>query len=399
MRKLAGLSLILLAGAANAQWYETTGQATIRNGDTAAARAQATEDAVKRALLFAGVSVRSVQQVTDGLLTQESLQVKSYGEIQQVQLVTERETNGIFEVTIRADIFPSEPACPTMAYKKKLLVTPFKLKLPEQAVVGELFELGKVSSKVFSDKLRDISQSSWPQMFANPVTGPVLTHRERQAIQQQYGARYLLSATLDDVSLGGTSGTNWQFWSDADRERYFNLELQLYDLTGERIVFEQQYQTSAVWSVRKSTKLDPQYQRFWQTPYGKAAERILDAAVMDVEEAIRCEPLLADVTQIRAHQVLLNIGAAHGVKIGDTFQLVHRRELNDHFGKAQQLLAVTPLLVTVTQLSQESAWAESVDNELLSNIQVGDIATVAAPVANDNDDAELSIFPATTSNQ
>ncbi|OBP15435.1 hypothetical protein A5320_08735 [Rheinheimera sp. SA_1] len=390
MRTIGGLMLVMLAGQAQGQWYETTGQATIRNGDQAAARAQATEDAVKRALLFAGVSIRSVQQVTDGLLTQESTQVKSFGEIQQVQLVTERAHNGVFEVTIRADIFQTEPACPTLSYKKKLLITPFKLKLPEQAVVGELFELGKVSSKLFSDKLSEISQSSWPQQLNNPINGQNLSYQERQAVQQQYGARYILSATLDDVSLGETSGTNWQFWSNADRERFFHIDVALFDLVDERMVFQQKYQTSAIWSVRKSTALDPQYQRFWRTDYGKAAERILDAAVMDVEEAIRCEPLLADVKQVRQNQVLLSIGSAHGVKVGDSFTLIHRRELTDNFGNAQELLTLTPLVVQVTQLSHETAWAQSINNELLANIQAGDLASVAAQAETEEND---SVFP------
>jgi len=390
MRTIGGFLLAMLAGQAQAQWYETTGQATIRNGDQAAARAQATEDAVKRALLFAGVSIRSVQQVTDGLLTQESTQIKSFGEIQQVQLVTERAHNGVFEVTIRADIFQTEPACPDISYKKKLLITPFKLKMPEQAVVGELFELGKVSSKLFSDKLNEISQSSWPQQLNNLIDAQHLSYQERQAVQQQYGARYILSATLDDVSLGETSGTNWQFWSDADRERFFHIQVSMFDLVDERMVFQQKYQTSAIWTVRKSTALDPQYQRFWRTDYGKAVERILDAAVMDVEEAIRCEPLLADVKQVRQNQVLLGIGKAHGVKVGDSFTLIHRRELTDNFGKPQELLTVTPLVVQVTQLSQETAWAQSIDNELLSNVQAGDLASVNAQTNNSDDD---SVFP------
>lgn len=390
MRTISGLLLLILAGQAQAQWYETTGQATIRNGDLAAARAQATEDAVKRALLFAGVSIRSVQQVTDGLLTQESTQLKSSGEIQQVQIVTERSQNGVFEVTIRADIFQTEPACPTLSYKKKLLITPFKLRLPEQAVIGELFELGNVSSKMFSDKLSEISQSSWPQQLQNPINGQHLSYQERHAVHQQYNARYILSATLDDVSLGETSGTNWQFWSDADRERFFHIELSLFDLVDERTVFQQKYQTSAIWSVRKSTALDPQYQRFWRTEYGKSVERILDAAVMDVEEAIRCEPLLADVKQVRQNQVLLSIGSAHGVKVGDTFTLIHRRELQDNLGNAQELLTVTPLVVQVTQLSHETSWAQSVNSELLANIQVGDLASVSAKSESEESEADFS---------
>jgi hypothetical protein len=194
------------------------------------------------------------------------------------------------------------------------------------------------------------------------------------------------------VSLGETSGTNWQFWSDADRERFFHINVELFDLVDERMVFQQKYQTSAIWTVRKNTALDPQYQRFWRTDYGKAAERILDAAVMDVEEAIRCEPLLADVKQVRQNQVLLSIGSAHGVKVGDSFTLIHRRELTDNFGNPQELLTVTPFIVQVTQLSHETAWARSSQNELLSNIQAGDLASVAAQAETEDND---SVFPET----
>lgn len=383
MRKLAGAAILLLAGQAQAEWYETTGQAAIRNGDQAAARAQATEDAVKRALLFAGVSVRSVQQVTDGLLTQDSMQLKSHGEVQQVHLVSERASNGTFEVTIRADIVPGEAACPNVAYKKKLLIAPFKLKVPEQAVIGGLFELGKVSSELFNDKLTELSQSSWTQTLPTPIDAEKLSYHERQAISRQYGARYLLSATLNDVSLGETQGTNWQFWSDADRERFYHLQLSVFDLAEAKLLMQQKYQTSAIWRVRKTTTLDPQYHRFWQTSYGQAAQRVLDAAVLDVEEAIRCEPVVAELLQVRDNQVLLNLGSAHGVEIGDTFTLVHRRELNDNFGQTQPLLAVTDMTVRVTQLSHEAAWAQSVDARLLANVQVGDLAQAAQKVVQD----------------
>ncbi len=367
--------LVFYSHTAAAQWYEATGRALIRQGDAASARAQATEDAVKRALLFAGASVRSVQQVTDGLLTRESLQVVSSGEVQNVQLVSEVTRDGYFEVTIRADIEPSESACPTLAYRKKLLITPFKLSQPEQAVTGQLFDIGKVSGKVFSSKLEEIGHSSWPAPYDNPVNFESLTYLERQSLQQQLGARYLLTASIDDVSLGSTTGTNWTFWTDADRERYYHLQVKVFDLSEERVVFSQKYQTTAVWTYRKTTAMDPNYQRFWESPYGQAAERILNAAAMDVEEAIRCEPLQADVIQVKDNQVLLSIGKSHGVKVGDTFRLVHRREIPDSFGRIQPLLAVTDLTVKVTQLSSEAAWAQSMDAALLANIQTGDLAT------------------------
>lgn len=383
MQKLTAMMLLLLAGQAQAEWYETTGQAAIRNGDQASARAKATEDAVKRALLFAGVSVRSVQQVTDGLLTQDSMQFKSHGEVQQVHLVSERATNGTFEVTIRADIVPGEAACPNVAYKKKLLVAPFKLKVPEQAVIGDLFELGKVSSELFNDKLTELSQSSWTHAIPAPLDVSRLSYNERHAIARQYGARYVLNATLNDVSLGESSGTNWQFWTDKDRERFYHLQLSVFDLTEARMVLQQKYQTSAMWRVRKTTALDPQYHRFWQSSYGQAAERVLDAAVLDVEEAIRCEPVVAELLQVRENQVLLNLGSLHGVQVGDTFTIVHKRELIDNFRQTQPLLTVTSMTVQVMQLSNEAAWAQSVDGQLLANVQSGDLAQAAKTVVKD----------------
>jgi hypothetical protein len=383
MQKLTAVMLLLLAGQAKAEWYETTGQAAIRNGDQASARAKATEDAVKRALLFAGVSVRSVQQVTDGLLTQDSMQLKSHGEVQQVHLVSERATNGTFEVTIRADIVPGEAACPNVAYKKKLLIAPFKLKVPEQAVIGDLFELGKVSSELFNDKLTELSQSSWTHAIPAPLDVIRLSYNERNAIARQYGARYVLNATLNDVSLGESDGTNWQFWTDSDRERFYHLQLSVFDLTEARMVLQQKYQTSAMWRVRKTTALDPQYHRFWQSSYGQAAERVLDAAVLDVEEAIRCEPVVAELLQVRENQVLLNLGSLHGVQVGDTFTIVHKRELIDNFRQTQPLLTVTSMTVQVTQLSNEAAWAQSVDGQLLANVQSGDLAQAAKTVVKD----------------
>lgn len=370
------LPLLLLALPIQAQWYETTGQAIIRQGDKATARAEATEDAVKRALLFAGVSVRSVQQVTDGLLTQDQVQMKSHADIQQVHIVSEREHNGMFEVTIKADILPSEPLCPSVTFKKKLLVSTFKLRVPEQGAVGGLFELGDVSSRRFKDKITEISQYSWPEHVPLFFDIANLSAAERHAIEQRYQSRYLVSATLNDISLGGQEGVNWQFWSDADRERFFHLELHLFDLIENKSILSQKYHTSGLWTVRKTTVLDPNYQRFWQTDYGRATDRVLTAAAMDVEEAIRCEPILAEVRQVRKNQVLLNVGEAHGVKVGDSFTLIHRRELTDNFGQAEHLLTITPLVVTVTQINDQNAWAQSVNGELLANIQIGDVASV-----------------------
>ena len=70
-----------------AQWVEASGSAEIRNGDKHEAKNKAVKNAVKEALMFAGASVSSVQEVTDGLLTQDNFKVSAHGSIQQIELV------------------------------------------------------------------------------------------------------------------------------------------------------------------------------------------------------------------------------------------------------------------------------------------------------------------------
>jgi len=96
-----------LVGQANAVWYEATGQAVVRNGDKETARHAATQEALKQAMLFAGASVHSVAKLTNGLLKNEEMTIRSAGEVEQLELVDEVYSGDVITVSIRADIFLS----------------------------------------------------------------------------------------------------------------------------------------------------------------------------------------------------------------------------------------------------------------------------------------------------
>jgi hypothetical protein len=292
--RLSALRLLLLvqtlwSGIAVADWYEATGQAVVRSGDTAAARTAATEDAVRKALLYSGASIRTVQQVTDGLLTQESMFLQTQGEVQNIQILSETLENGYIQVTIRADIYPDQQQCSSQQLKKELLISPFYIENREQAVNGQLYELDQASTSVFMQKLNESSSSSLLKLLPQAIRQKELNYAERSAIQRNYGGRYLLQATLTDVSLGERVGTNWSFWSDQDRERFYRLQLDLSDIQQQKVLLSQTYQTSAIWPFRGTSAISPKTQRFWQTDYGKSIERVLNAAAQDIEEALRCD--------------------------------------------------------------------------------------------------------------
>ncbi|WP_337880660.1 flagellar assembly protein T N-terminal domain-containing protein [Rheinheimera sp.] len=367
--------LCLLSAPATADWYEATGQAVIRGADRADARAEAVQDAVRKALLYSGASVRSVQQVTDGLLTQETLFLQTQGEVQNVQIISETEEHGYILVTIRADIFPDQKQCSNVRLKKLLMISPFQLSHPEQAITGQLYELGSSSTQLFIQKLQEFSHSSTSKLLPQSIRQTDLSYQDRQALQRQYGSPYLLRARLEDVSLGERVGTNWSFWSDAERERFYRLELELLDIQQQKQLFSQTYQTSAIWDFQDRTVISPHSQRFWRTGYGKSIDRVLNAAAQDIEEVLRCESVQTQVVLVDAERLMLNAGSAQGLKIGDELTVLYRRQHKDSTGQWQDQLTISDLKLKITELSHQSAWAEAVNAAYLANVQVGDLAS------------------------
>ena len=108
---------------ANSQWYESQGRAVVINDDKPSARSKAIENALKEALLVAGASVSSVQQVVNGLLTQDELSIRASGSVNSIELIDETHSDGQIFVTVRADIFPQENQCFAADFRKSLLVT------------------------------------------------------------------------------------------------------------------------------------------------------------------------------------------------------------------------------------------------------------------------------------
>jgi len=152
MRIIAFL-LLLLATPLHAQWYESTGVAAIKNGNNDLARTKAIENALKKALLVAGASVSSVQQVVNGLLTQDEINIRASGSINSFELIEETYTDNKIEVTIRADIFPQERQCYSSDYKKTLLLTKSTLKHREHANIGGIYALDKALTKRLSNAI------------------------------------------------------------------------------------------------------------------------------------------------------------------------------------------------------------------------------------------------------
>ena len=152
-----------LVGQANAVWYEATGQAVVRNGDKETARHAATQEALKQAMLFAGASVHSVAKLTNGLLKNEEMTIRSTGEVEQLELVDEVYSGDVITVSIRADIFPRGKVCAAQNDQKHFATTPSggSLSRPGRTEPGFRPQIKVYGSEVFqndSTRLLDVSR-------------------------------------------------------------------------------------------------------------------------------------------------------------------------------------------------------------------------------------------------
>lgn len=367
---IAVLALTLFSANSTADWYEATGQAIIEQGDIDSARKAAIEDALKRAALFAGASLSSSQQIINGILQQEELDIVSNSQISKMQLLSENQQNNLLTITLRANITPQITQCVGTSYRKPVLLSQIHLQARQDAIYGELFDLGEHSTTQLERHLRDYSPTATVSTLAQHMPLPHLVY---PATEQLFslGHQYVITARINDMSLG--QSTN-HFWQQDSKQRFFAIDVTLFDLFEQSIVYQQEYRTSANWPYKSSNTPASHSQAFWQMPYGSKIDKLLLIIATDMQQQLQCKPLLSAIKQVRKNEILLDLGKLHGLQIGDQLQLFQIQR-HPTTPRVKRLLQ-SQLNLTITELTERNAWATNNQQELLQHIQPGDVVSV-----------------------
>ena len=365
------------------QWYETKGQAYITNSNTELARTKAIENALKQALLVGGASVSSVQQVVNGLLTQDEINIRASASVNSLEIVDETYTDNFVTVTIRADIFPQEQQCFSADYKKSLLMTRSNILHQEQANIGSIYALDTVLMKKLSNKLNNEGHYLDTRLALKNKTRfsrfnqSLHVDKIKQmviSLADTTDTQYVLFSEIQDISLERDANNNWQFWQKDVFDRHFNLALYIYNGSNGELVFQQEYKNSASWTFGKRTQVDVSSQTFWNSDYGITIDRTLNQMITDIDENMMCQPTRGKIVQVNGNKITINLGSRHGVQVGDEFSLLHLNNFTNKAGNIYAGFNVSSFKVKVTKVSLQSAKAITTDNHLLGNIQVNDLA-------------------------
>jgi len=372
---------LLFCSALNAQWFQSSGDASIVDNDLDSAREKALKQAVKNALVFSGGTISSLQQVNNGVLVENKLLLNSEGEIKALTIIDETQENNKITVTIKVDIEAPEKACQGNSYPKSVAITRFKLNNPAQAVDGHLHAINQQVTKTLHNLLTLSPQSlnirqlvDIPVKLGEKYNNPNMVDT-LHTLATQTDSQYIVYGEINDLSVEFASKNSIRYWL-TNPPRHFYLTVYLYDALQGKLVATKQYRTQASWQYNKHETADLQSKLFWQRDYGQAIISVLDDVNLDLEKQLQCQLPTAKIIAVRNNSVQINLGRLNGIKKGALLTLSYSSNYKDQFGIERRAETHYQDPMEVIEVHDTTAILQTLNNYPLSNIQINDLARI-----------------------
>lgn len=387
-RHLLFCLLLSIPGIVHAKWYESTGSAPILNGEEDYARSQAVRDALKQAMLDAGASVSSIQQLSNGVVTRDQFQIRANSEVRQYQVTHEEIRSSRMFVRLRAYIVADATGCPGGIYPKNMTLIRFSWLDRNQATYGQIYRLDQVLSKSLFDRLSQQRQVFVAQRWIDHVLGIEPARLEQgapqdiyqlQQIANQTNSQFLIFGQIMDASLAEENDHDSNFIpKDWYRNpiRKFALQLFIYDGITGQLLERPVYQTQAEWTFSRNSIIDPNSQAFWQSSYGMEISATLQNITQELRQRMQCERPVARITWINSQDYHINLGRKNGLKIGDRLRILHKADYADSYGQPHPARNAALGSMEVREVYPENAIMTPASQYAAGNIQINDIAVL-----------------------
>jgi hypothetical protein len=372
--QLTTVLILFVCRPALAVWFEATGQAVIYDGKKEVARQQATQEAIKQALLFSGASVKSIQSLTNGLLEDDRFEIRTSGEVNNIELIDEVYHHDFVTVSIRADIFPQEAMCPASDYKKNIVTTWYAINKRQQGADGNLYDFGKVLAEKLQGEARKYARYSFINRVQPYYLSP--TDKEKQSIAsslvKKTNAQYVLFGEILEFGIEISETSGLVFWKGDQHKRNLTLAFSMYDGNTGEIVLQNKQEISAPWDFALNKSINSNSRQLWDSKFGLATEKVIQSVVQSIDESVKCLPAFGRVIKVASESVSINIGKQNGVKQGDKLTLFKVNQFFDDQNALHKQFQLHPEQVVVRQVFAETAVVASVTGGPLANIQPSD---------------------------
>lgn len=374
-RAMATICLFgLVVGQVNAVWYKATGQAVIMNGDREAAKQAATQDALKQAMLFAGASVQSVAHLTNGLLKNEEMTIRSTGEVEQLELVSETYNGDVVTVSVRADIFPKGKICAAQDDKKHFATTHFRIRSREQLTQGNIPQF----DKAFTQRLAQAMQTHTNNLritYVAPHTAKFdsrFTDQNVRTLSDQSNTQFVIIGVIDDLGVTQKEAPLFTPWRKDTNFRAFSMSVQVYDGINGGLLFNSSYNTAEEWAFDRFEDVDEFSSTFWQSSYGQAIDKSISQLIEDIKEATACQPITGRVINIANNKISVSLGRDNGISEKDELHLYQAKEVVDNRGRKYLQYTLYPGTFIVDSAYSNSSVIVNAATGIIANIQEND---------------------------
>ncbi|MDF1762921.1 MAG: flagellar assembly protein T N-terminal domain-containing protein, partial [Oleibacter sp.] len=287
--------LFFLCVSTSAETIKATGEAAI-TGAPSYAREMAYKDALHQISQTHGLAISGQQSMHNGELVDDQLTIESRSNIQRADIIHEESVDGVYRVTVSADV--SEiPQCQQASnnYQKSVVVLGFPLLHPEQAMLGNIEDIERELPAVFRQSLltqSSVSQSTKLSVKTLPTFyGDQLSPSGLIDLARDNDAQYVVTGQMLDVSTGIEENDNFGFLlgrKSLGMTRQFAFEITLFDGFSGQVLSSNQYRTQGQWTMASNQRVGFNSPRFQQMDYGQQVTRLLQQASRDVNKSLAC---------------------------------------------------------------------------------------------------------------
>ena len=374
-RIMAAVCLLgLVAGQVHAVWYEATGQAVVVNGNKEAAKRAATQDALKQAMLFAGASVQSVANLANGLLKNEEMTIRSTGEVEQLELVSEIYNGDVVTVSVRADIFPRGKICSAQQDEKHFATTHFRIRNRAQLTLGNIPNFDKAFTQRLAKALQE-QTDNLSLTYVAPHTAKFdsrYTDQNVRTLSDQSNTQFVIIGVIDDLSVTQKEASVFTPWRSNTSHRAFAMSVQVYDGINGGLLFSSSYDTNEEWAFDRFEDVDEFSSTFWQSRYGQAIDGAINQLIEDIKEATACQPVTGRVISIANNKISISLGRDNGISEKDELYLYQAKEVVDNRGRKYLQYTLYPGTFVVDSAFGNSSVVVNATTGITANIQEND---------------------------
>jgi hypothetical protein len=389
--KILFILLVSWISVADAFVVEVQGQAPIV-GSVNYARQQALEDAMRQASLRAEAHVVSTQLMTKGVMQQDDINLKSQANVKNVEVLWEGAEQGIYSVTIRADVKAMQMCQKGNSLRKAVAVTGFGLVSPKQTSLGQLQNIEQDLARVFINTLNDSGQmhaldASHIGLYENPAFAPSVQNQQRHlttsmTLAQNLGAQYIVSGIvrgLDTLSTVANNVEPEESWlslvglTDEPTDRQFAVDVFVHDGFSGALIFSNSYATQGKWNLDRMANVRFASPAFWKSNYGHAVKDLLAGAIDDVSMSLRCQPFMAKIIKTEGKRLHIEALAGAGIRPGDKFSIYRSGTFYNLDLEPRIELTNTDMKATVKQVQPQFIVAELAMSAQQLSIQRDDI--------------------------